>query len=184
MLGSTLPSLGASRRYTHTLAWQRFCYVLALWPGHRSLARPLMVASQLYIRPRLAEVFRALALSHHMLRVLQRWLSQPCRRARCWRYLWQWCSFSFARENAHRSCISRVGICDQVYKPKELRTGLLKRIGELPFIGTLLDYSTSCADQTSSFKLRGVVFDGAPFGGDLFSARWVIHGVLGERGSW
>ena len=94
-------TLAATLRYSLSLTWQRFWFVLALWPGLRSLARPLMAASRLYIRPRLIKVFRALALSHHMLRVLQWWLSQPRQRAWCWWYLWQWCSFhSHARTSA------------------------------------------------------------------------------------
>ena len=35
--------------------------MLALWPGHRPLARSLVAASRLHVRPRPTEVFRVFA---------------------------------------------------------------------------------------------------------------------------
>ena len=55
-----LGSLAASRLYTLSLAW-RFWFVLVLWPGHRPLARSLVAASRLHVRPRFAEAFRNFA---------------------------------------------------------------------------------------------------------------------------
>ena len=174
-------------RFPHTFSWQRLWVAPALWVGPRALSPSRDGISTTHLALPCSGL-RTYVLAHHtprapMPRTLQRWLFQPRQRARCWPYLWQWCSYSFARINVRGFDIIRIGIRNHAYRHETVKvSGLPRSVGEFPLL-SLSDFSRSSAGTAGGFKLSGgAVLGGTLLSGSAISTWQVVQTGFNRRG--